>query len=104
VFIDTFLWCPEAAYGDEAHKRAAELAERAHLAYRVSEKTLARISERDRPDGLFSIAQLPMWEPQDVRLGESPLIMVADGMEIRLFNTIGEARASIALAGRYIGT
>jgi len=82
VFIDTFLWCPEAAYGDEARKRAGELAERAHLAYQVSEKTLARISERDRPDGLLSIAQLPRWQPQDVRLGESALVMVADGMEI----------------------
>lgn len=82
VFIDMFLWCPEAAYGDEAHERAAELAERAHLAYQISEKTLARISERGKPDGLFSIAQLPMWEPQSVRLSESALIMVADGMEI----------------------
>ncbi len=82
VFIDTFLWCPEAAYGDEARKRAVELASRAHLAYQVSEKTLARISERDKPDGLFSIAQLPVWEPQDVRLGGSSLVMVADGMEI----------------------
>jgi tRNA G18 (ribose-2'-O)-methylase SpoU len=82
VFIDTFLWCPAAAYGDEARKRAAELAQRAHLAYQISEKTLARISERDKPDGLFSLAQLPMWEPQDLRLSESALIMVADSMEI----------------------
>ncbi len=82
VFIDTFLWCPEAVYGDEARKRAVELASRAHLAYQVSERTLARISEREKPDGLFSIAQLPTWEAQDVRLGESALIMVADGMEI----------------------
>jgi tRNA G18 (ribose-2'-O)-methylase SpoU len=82
VFIDTFLWCPQATYGDEARKRAAELAEHAHLAYQVSEKTLARISERDRPDGLLSIAQLPQWQPPDVALGESALLMVADGMEI----------------------
>ena len=82
VFINTFLWCPEAAYGDEARKRAVEVASRAHLAYQVSAKTLERISERDKPDGLFSIAQLPRWEPGDVRLGASSLIMVADGMEI----------------------
>ncbi|MGH3722001.1 MAG: TrmH family RNA methyltransferase [Pseudonocardiaceae bacterium] len=80
--IDTFLWCPEAAYGDEAQKRAVELVSRAHLAYQVSERTLTRISERDRPDGLLSIAPLPRWEPPDVRLGESSLIVVADGMEI----------------------
>jgi tRNA G18 (ribose-2'-O)-methylase SpoU len=82
AFIDTFLWCPEAAYGDEARRRAVELARRAHLAYQVSERALARISERDKPDGLFSIAQLPIWEPPDLHLGESALIMVADGMEI----------------------
>lgn len=82
IFIDTFLWCPEAAYGDEARKRAVELASRAHLAYQVSEKTLARISERDKPDGLLSIGQLPMWDPHDIELGTSSLIMVADGMEI----------------------
>lgn len=80
--IDTFLWCPEAAYGDEAQARAVELASRAHLAYRVSEKTLMRVSERDRPDGLLSLAMLPAWEPCDVWLGESSLIVVADGMEI----------------------
>ncbi len=48
----------------------------------VFEKTLARISERDKPDGLFSIAQLPVWEPRSVRLDRSSLVMVADGMEI----------------------
>ncbi|HEX9526432.1 MAG TPA: hypothetical protein VF951_02965, partial [Streptosporangiaceae bacterium] len=29
VRLDTFLWCPAAAYSDEARKRSAELAARA---------------------------------------------------------------------------
>src|SRR6266566_1781598 len=32
VRLDTFLWCPEAAYSDEAVQRSAELAERARTA------------------------------------------------------------------------
>src|SRR3712207_7940590 len=61
--IDTFFWSPEAAYGDEAHKRAEELAARARNAYEISAKTLERTFERDRPDGLLSLAPLPQWDP-----------------------------------------
>src|SRR5215813_7494008 len=56
IEINTFFWCPEAAYGDEARTRADQLAQRSHSAYQVSERTLARISERDKPDGLLSLA------------------------------------------------
>jgi TrmH family RNA methyltransferase len=80
--IDTFFWCPEAAYGDEARKRAVEIAARARNAYQVSERTLARISERDKPDGLLSLAELPRWEPEMISFDESAIVMVADGMEI----------------------
>jgi tRNA G18 (ribose-2'-O)-methylase SpoU len=82
VPIDTFFWSPEAAYGDEAHKRADQLAERARNAYEISAKTLERISERDRPDGLLSLAPLPHWDPDEIALPPDALVMVADGMEI----------------------
>ena len=48
--IDTFLWCPEAIYADEAHVRAREVASRASRAFRISPRTLEKISERDKPD------------------------------------------------------
>jgi TrmH family RNA methyltransferase len=80
--IHTFLWCPEAAYGDEARLRAEELVERAQSAYQVSAKTLERVCERDKPDGLISLAALPRWAPADVAFGRSALVMVADAMEI----------------------
>jgi TrmH family RNA methyltransferase len=82
VRLDTFLWCPEAAYSDEAKKRSAELAARARRAYRISAKTLERLAERPGPDGLLSIAQLPDWRPAEIELGEEALILVADGIEI----------------------
>lgn len=80
--IDAFFWCPEAAYGDEARKRAEQVAERANTAYQISAKTLERISERDKPDGLVSLAALPQWTTDDVNLPENALVIVADGMEI----------------------
>ena len=80
--VEVFLWCPEAAHGDEARKRAEEMAERAEVTYQVSLKTLERVCERDKPDGLVSLARLPRWDPQDVVLGDDALVMVADGMEI----------------------
>ncbi|MFB8084938.1 TrmH family RNA methyltransferase [Streptomyces sp. NPDC055992] len=80
--VDTFFWCPEAAYGDEARKRAEEMMATARVSYQVTLKTFARISERDKPDGLLSLAQLPQWDPERLRLKKSALVMVADGMEI----------------------
>ena len=80
--VEVFLWCPEAAYGDEARTRAEQVAGVAHAAYQVSAKTLERISERDKPDGLLSLAPLPQWAPEDIEFGPSALVMVADGMEI----------------------
>jgi TrmH family RNA methyltransferase len=82
VPIDTFFWCPEAAYGDEARTRAAQIAPLADSAYQISAKTLERISERDRPDGLLSLAALPRWHPDELDLPPSALVMVVDGMEI----------------------
>jgi len=80
--IDTFFWCPEAIYADEAHRRAEEIAERADRSFRVSLRTMEKMSERDKPDGLLSLAALPRWEPADLRFGRTALALVADGVEI----------------------
>jgi RNA methyltransferase, TrmH family len=82
VTVDTFLWCPEAAYSDEAKTRSAQLAARARRAYRISEKTLAYLAERPNPDGLISIARLPDTDPDGVAFGPSALVLVIDGIEI----------------------
>jgi RNA methyltransferase, TrmH family len=82
VTIETFLWCPEAAYSDEAAKRSEEIAARARRAYQISAKTLERLAERPHPDGLLSIARLPDWEPDAIPLGPDALVLVIDGVEI----------------------
>src|SRR6202042_1380562 len=82
VTIDTFLWGPEAAYSDEAQTRSSQLAARARRAYRISEKTLAYLTERPNPDGLISIARLPDTDPEAFAFGPSALVLVIDGIEI----------------------
>jgi TrmH family RNA methyltransferase len=96
--IDTFFWCPEAIYADEAHRRAAEIATRAAAAYRISQRTLEKISERDKPDGLLSLAALPRWDAAELRFGPTALALVADGVEIpgnlgTLIRTLDACRA-----------
>jgi tRNA G18 (ribose-2'-O)-methylase SpoU len=82
VPIELFLWCPEAAYASEAHQRSHQIAARAAHAYRISARVLARIAERDRPDGLVSLVRLPCWEPAAVPLRRRALVLVADAIEI----------------------
>jgi TrmH family RNA methyltransferase len=82
VAIDVFLWCPEASYSDEVRARAERAADRARSSYRISPKTLERIAERDKPDGLVSVAELPTWDPDSLALGDDALVVVADAIEI----------------------
>lgn len=80
--IETFFWCPEAAYSDEAAKRSGEVAARALQSFRISARTLARVAERDKPDGLLSVARLPRWDPAAIAVPEDALVLVADAIEI----------------------
>ena len=82
VAVDTFLWCPEAAYSDEARTRSSQLAARARRAYRISEKTLGYLAERPNPDGLISVARLPDADPETFTFGAHALVLVIDGIEI----------------------
>jgi tRNA G18 (ribose-2'-O)-methylase SpoU len=82
VPIEVFLWCPEAAYSDEARTRGAQIAARAGTAYRISPKVLERVAERDRPDGLVSLVALPSWDSDELALRPDSLVLVADAIEI----------------------
>lgn len=97
VDVEAFLWCPEAA-GPQAQRCAEQIAARAARSYRISMRTLERVAERDRPDGLVSVARMPRWEPEALAIGESALVLVADAIEIpgnlgTLIRTLDACRA-----------
>jgi tRNA G18 (ribose-2'-O)-methylase SpoU len=82
VPVDVFLWCPEAACSPAATHIASRMTGVARTAYRISERVLARIAERERPDGLVSLVAVPQWTPETVPLGQRSLVLVADAIEI----------------------
>ncbi|WP_020575766.1 TrmH family RNA methyltransferase [Actinopolymorpha alba] len=79
--IETFLWCPEATRTQRARDCARRMVDAGVAAYHISEKVLARISTREKPDGLVSLARLPSWDLRGAEFDESTLVLVADGIE-----------------------
>ncbi|MEQ7123124.1 TrmH family RNA methyltransferase [Actinopolymorpha sp. B11F2] len=105
---DTFLWCPGAARTTQARVCADRMCATASTAYEISEKVLARLSDREKPDGLVSLAQLPHWDAGTWEFGESALVLVADGIEYAgnlgtLIRTADACRAEcLALVNRRV--
>jgi len=79
--IDTVLWCAgERGYPD-LEATAAAAAGRATRAFRISERTLARIQPDVTAPALLSVVRLPRWEPERVLAGDARLVLVGDGIE-----------------------
>jgi tRNA G18 (ribose-2'-O)-methylase SpoU len=81
VPVTISLVCPEALRGPEAAAVAAALAERADEVHQISLRTLQRLADRDKPDGLISVVTMRQWSPRDVSFGDRALVLVADGIE-----------------------
>jgi TrmH family RNA methyltransferase len=82
VPVEVFLWCPEVPHSDHVDRLAERVAAQAVRSYRIGPRTLGRVADRDEPDGLVSIARLPRWDLDNLPLGNSALVLVADGVEI----------------------
>lgn len=100
--IDKFFFCPELVRTEEALGRAEELAKRARRSFQVSEKTMTRMSERGEPDGLLAMVEMPKWEPEQINLGKSALVLVTDGVEIpgnlgTLIRTLDACKADLLI-------
>jgi RNA methyltransferase, TrmH family len=78
---ETFLWCPDLTRTERARACAHRMCAAASTAYEISEKVLGRLSEREKPDGLVSLARLPRWDVDTWQFGDSALVLVADGIE-----------------------
>jgi tRNA G18 (ribose-2'-O)-methylase SpoU len=108
VPVEMFLWCPEAARTDRAQACGARMRAAAAAAYEVSAKVLTRLSSREKPDGLLSLARLPTWDATTLEFGESALVLVADGIEYAgnlgtLIRTADACRADcLVLANRRV--
>lgn len=81
VTVDSFFCTPELLYSDEGRELARVVADRAGVAYQVSEKTIGRLSDGHRSvDGIASVIKLPQWRADEIVLPADPLVVVADGL------------------------
>lgn len=80
--LRAFFVCPELIKGDTGRHLAEQIVNAGVHSYLVSEKVMHRIADRDEPDGLAAIAQLPHFTWNDVPLREYNRIVVLDGLEI----------------------
>ena len=80
--VDSLILCPEHIRTPEAASLAEKIAARANELYTVSAKTFEKISERDRPDGLFALARLPKHDIAEFRPADDAVILILDGVEI----------------------
>lgn len=80
--VVNFVICPEYLYTNEALQIVRDISLRAENKYIVSAKTFDKLSERDQPDGLLSLAQLPQYDIKDLKPKDKSIILILDGIEI----------------------
>lgn len=80
--LHALIICPERVYTVEAAKLIGELAERCDQRFTVSAKTFEKISEREKPDGIMSIAYFALSEVEDIAFTDKSVVLVLDGVEI----------------------
>jgi RNA methyltransferase, TrmH family len=80
--IRAFLVCPELLRGNAGEELARRIIDSGAHSYLVSPRVMERLTDKDEPDGLAGIVQLPRWSWDDIQLGAHNRIMVLDGLEI----------------------
>lgn len=79
--IDCVLWCPGPGSSPGLEALAVAAAARATRAFRISERTLARIQPDSTAPALLSLVRLPSWDTATLLDGDARLVLVADGIE-----------------------
>jgi tRNA G18 (ribose-2'-O)-methylase SpoU len=79
--VELTLWCPGPRAHPSLEATGVAVAGRALRAYRISERTLARLQPDTSAPALLSVVRLPQWSPAEVLTGRARLVLVADGIE-----------------------
>ena len=74
--------CPDLIRTAEVAAIAKSLCEKCDQRFTVSERVFAKIAEKERPDGIISVAYLSHWDLDEIALDDKSVILVLDGVEI----------------------
>ena len=82
VKVHAFIMCKEDIRTNEAYGIVREMVNMTSELYVVSHKVFEKISEKDKPDGLLAIAELPKYDLDEFKVEPRSIILVLDGVEI----------------------
>lgn len=74
--------CPDLIRTAEVAALARSLCQKCDQRFTVSERVFCKIAEKERPDGILSVAYLPQYSTSDVALDDKSVVLVLDGVEI----------------------
>lgn len=77
-----FFVCPEMLRGEAGERLAQRIVDTGAHSYGVSEKVMRRMADRDDPDGLAALVQMPSFGWSDIPLRRYNRVVVLDGLEI----------------------
>lgn len=78
---ETLYFCSSLFGSEEEHEWLRMLSERNVQIVEVSEQVFERMAYRQGPDGWLAVMPTPVTRLEDLDLGKSPLILVAEGVE-----------------------
>lgn len=81
IEINTFLFCLEYIYSNEAVALIGSFLDKAQKVFIVSQRVFQKLSEREKPDGLITIGKLPLYDINRLKLREDAIVAVLDGLE-----------------------
>lgn len=80
--IKSLVICPEYIYTNEVVMIVEKLSTLTDNLFIVSAKTFDKISERDKPDGIISVAYLPRYNIDNFKINKKCIVLILDGIEI----------------------
>ena len=78
--IPSFLICPSIVKWPKVGDISLRYIETAERCYIITPKTFARFSDYGDPDGILSLARLPMRKPDELMLEDDSVVFVMDGL------------------------
>ncbi len=81
IEIKAFLFCPEYIYSNEAVALVGSFLDKAEKVFVVSQRVFQKLSQREKPDGFITIAELPVYDINQLKLRDNAVVAVLDGLE-----------------------
>jgi TrmH family RNA methyltransferase len=82
VTLQAVFICPALLQGAEGRALAGQAMALGAEGFEVSEKVLARLTDRDGPDGIAALGQVRRATLADIGVGQRTRVMIADGWDL----------------------